>query len=227
VKLIDAETDLSVQVHPDDDYALSNENSYGKNEMWYVLDSKPGAGLYVGFRRDVTREEVEAAVKDGTITDLLNFVPTKKGDTFFIPSGTVHAIGAGNLICEVQQSSNCTYRLYDYDRVDRYGNRRELHLDKALEVADYRKYEPQSLEGEGNLICRCKYFETLIYDVDGTVTVPADDSKFDAVVCLEGEGEISCADSKVSLKRGESVFLPASKDSISFKGTMRVLMCHV
>ena len=227
VKLIDAETDLSVQVHPDDDYALSNENSYGKNEMWYVLDSKPGAGLYVGFRRDVTREEVEAAVKDGTITDLLNFVPTKKGDTFFIPSGTVHAIGAGNLICEVQQSSNCTYRLYDYDRVDRYGNRRELHLDKALEVADYRKYEPQSLEGEGNLICRCKYFEALIYDVDGTVTVPADDSKFDAAVCLEGEGTISCADQTVSIRKGESVFLPASKDPIDMSGTMKVLICHV
>ena len=227
LKLIDAKSDLSVQVHPDDDYALENESSYGKNEMWYVMDSAPGAGLYVGFKKNVTREEVETAVKDGTITDLLNFVPTKKGDVFFIPAGTVHAIGAGNLICEVQQSSNCTYRLYDYDRTDRYGNKRELHLDKGLEVIDYRKYEPQSLDGDGDLICRCKYFEVLVHDINGALTVPADDSKFDAVVCLEGEGEISCADSKVSLKRGESVFLPASKDSISFKGTMRVLMCHV
>ena len=227
VKLIDAETDLSVQVHPDDDFALSNESSYGKNEMWYVLDSKPGAGLYVGFRRDVTREEVEAAVKDGTITDLLNFVPTKMGDVFFIPSGTVHAIGAGNLICEVQQSSNCTYRLYDYDRVDRYGNKRELHLEKALEVADYSKYVPQSLEGEGNLICRCKYFEALIYDVDGRITVHADDSKFDAAVCLEGEGKIICADSEVSVKKGESAFLPASKDLIVLDGNMKVLITHV
>ncbi len=227
VKLIDAETDLSVQVHPDDDYALSNESSYGKNEMWYVLDSKPGAGLYAGFRRDVTKEEVEAAVKDGTITELLNFVPTKKGDVFFIPSGTVHAIGAGNLICEVQQSSNCTYRLYDYDRVDRYGNKRELHLKKALEVADYRKYVPQSLEGDGSLICRCKYFEALVFDVNGKLTVPADDSKFDAIVCLEGEGSISCADSQVSFKKGESAFLPASKDPFILTGTMKVLVCHV
>lgn len=227
VKLIDAETDLSVQVHPDDDYALSNESSYGKNEMWYVLDSKPGAGLYAGFRRDVTKEEVEAAVNDGTITDLLNFVPTQKGDVFFIPSGTVHAIGAGNLICEVQQSSNCTYRLYDYDRVDRYGNKRELHLKKALEVADYRKYVPQSLEGDGSLICRCKYFEALVLDVNGKMTVPADDSKFDAIVCLEGEGSISCADTKVSFKKGESAFLPASKDPFILTGTMKVLVCHV
>lgn len=227
MKLIDAKSDLSVQVHPDDDYALANESSYGKNEMWYVLDSKPGAGLYAGFKRDVTREEVEASVKNGTVTELLNFVPTKKGDVFFIPAGTVHAIGAGNLICEVQQSSNCTYRLYDYDRVDRYGNKRELHLDKALEVADYSKYEPQSLDGEGDLICRCKYFEVLVYNIDGELTVPADDSKFDAVVCLEGEGTISCADTSVNLVRGESVFLPASKDSIRFTGALKVLLCHV
>ena len=227
VKLIDAKSDLSVQVHPDDDYALEHENSYGKNEMWYVLDSKPGSGLYVGFNRDVTREEVEAAVKDGTVTDLLNFVPTKTGDVFFIPAGTVHAIGAGNLICEVQQSSNCTYRLYDYNRVDRYGNKRELNLEKGLDVIDYHKYEPQSLEGEGNLICRCKYFETLVYEVNGNMTVYADDSKFDAAVCLEGEGTISCADGHVSLTKGESVFLPASKDQIELSGSMKVLICHV
>ncbi len=227
LKLIDAKSDLSIQVHPDDDFALENESSYGKNEMWYVLDTKPGAGLYVGFKRDVSREEVESAVKDGTVTELLNFVPTKKGDVFFIPAGTVHAIGAGNLICEVQQSSNCTYRLYDYDRVDRYGNKRELHLEKALEVADYRKYEPQSLDGEGDLICRCKYFEVLVHNIDGELTVPTDDSKFDAVVCLEGEGQISCADSKVSLVRGDSVFLPASKDPIVFTGHMKVLQCYV
>ena len=227
VKLIDAKSDLSIQVHPDDDYALENESSYGKNEMWYVLDSKPGAGLYVGFKRDVTAEEVEASVKNGTVTDLLNFVPTHKGDVFFIPAGTVHAIGAGNLICEVQQSSNCTYRLYDYDRVDRYGNKRELHLKKALEVTDYRKYEPQNLEGEENVICRCKYFEALIYDVDGKTTVPADDSKFDAAVCLEGEGTINCEDMSVSFSKGESAFLPASKAPIILDGRMKVLICHV
>lgn len=227
VKLIDAKTDLSVQVHPNDDYALVHENSYGKNEMWYVIDSMPGAGLYVGFNRNVTREEVEAKVKDGTVTELLNFVPTKKGDVFFIPAGTVHAIGAGNLICEVQQSSNCTYRLYDYDRVDRYGNKRELNLEKGLDVIDYSKYEPQSLEGEGNVICRCKYFEALIYDVEGEMSVHADDSKFDAVVCLEGEGKLSCADSEVTLTKGESAFLPASKDPIVLSGSLKVLMCHV
>lgn len=227
VKLIDAQDNLSVQVHPDDDYALSNESSYGKNEMWYVMDSKDGAGLYVGFKRDVTRDEVREAVNDGSITELLNFVPTKKGDVFFIPAGTVHAIGAGNLICEVQQSSNCTYRLYDYGRRDRYGNTRELHIDKALDVIDYSAYAPQNLEGEGNVICRCKYFEVMVYDVDGQVSVPADDSKFDAAVCLEGEGTVACGHEIVSFKKGESVFLPASTDPIIFEGSMKVLMCHV
>ena len=227
VKLIDAKADLSVQVHPGDDYALANESSYGKNEMWYVLDSAPGAGLYVGFKKDVTAEEVRSKIEDGTITELLNFVPTKKGDVFFIPAGTVHAIGAGNLICEVQQSSNCTYRLYDYDRVDRYGNKRPLHLDKGLEVTNLRKYEPQSFEDSDNVICRCKYFEALVYDVDGKLTAAADDSKFDTAVCLEGEGAVRCADTCMNLSKGESVFLPASKDLIEFTGRMKVLVCHV
>jgi len=227
VKFIDANDNLSVQVHPDDDYALKNESSYGKNEMWYVIDSQPGSGLYVGFNREVTREEVEVAVKDGTITDYLNFVPTKAGDVFFIPAGTVHAIGAGNLICEVQQSSNCTYRLYDYDRVDRYGNKRELHIEKALDVIDYSKYEPQDLSSDGNLICRCKYFDVLVYDVDGTLDVPADDSKFDCAVILKGSGKVKCDGEEMNVTAGESVFLPASKETITFDGNMKILMCHV
>ena len=145
IKFIDAKQNLSVQVHPNDDYALENENEYGKNEMWYVIDAEPGAGLYVGFNQDVDRDEVERRVEDNTILDILNFYPTHPGDVFFIPSGTVHAIGAGNLICEIQQSSNSTYRLYDYGRLDKFGNPRELHLQKALDVLDYRKYEPVEL----------------------------------------------------------------------------------
>lgn len=159
IKFIDAKRNLSVQVHPNDDYALENESEYGKNEMWYVIDSEPSAGLYVGFNRDVDRDEVERRVADNTILDILNFYPTKPGDVFFIPAGTVHAIGAGNLICEIQQSSNSTYRLYDYGRVDEFGNPRELHLKKALDVLDYGKYEPVELEQEDGVI-RCKYFET-------------------------------------------------------------------
>ena len=139
VKLIDAKENLSVQVHPDDSYALEKENEYGKNEMWYILQCDPDSCIYCGFKRDVTREEVEKAVEENTILSLLNRIPIKQGDAFFIPAGTVHAIGKGSLICEIQQSSNCTYRLYDYNRKDKYGNYRELHMEKALAVMDYSR----------------------------------------------------------------------------------------
>ena len=148
VKLIDAKENLSVQVHPDDSYALEKENEYGKNEMWYILQCDPDSCIYCGFKRDVTREEVEKAVEENTILSLLNRIPIKQGDAFFIPAGTVHAIGKGSLICEIQQSSNCTYRLYDYNRKDKYGNYRELHMEKALAVMDYSRYEVQRFDSE-------------------------------------------------------------------------------
>ena len=156
VKFIDAREKLSVQVHPDDDYALVHEKQYGKNEMWYVVDALPGAGIYCGFKENVTKEQVEECLafdeKAGAgedpehgILSLLNWIPAKKGDVFFIPAGTVHAIGAGMLVCEIQQSSDCTYRLYDYNRTDQFGMKRELHTKKALEVMDTHAYTPQDL----------------------------------------------------------------------------------
>lgn len=187
IKFIDAKQNLSVQVHPNDDYALENESEYGKNEMWYVIDAEPGAGLYVGFNRQVSRQEVEQRVADNSILGLLNFYPTKPGDVFFIPAGTVHAIGAGNLICEIQQSSNSTYRLYDYGRVDKFGNPRELHLKKALDVLDYGKYEPVELEQEDGVI-RCKYFETAFVNVETRLQL--EDDSFYAVTCISGSGTL-------------------------------------
>lgn len=229
VKLIDAKEDLSVQVHPDDDYAMENEGEYGKNEMWYVIDTREGAGLYVGFREDVTKEQVRRATEDGTLTDLLNFVPTKPGDVFFIPAGTVHAIGKGNLICEVQQSSDCTYRLYDFGRRDKYGNLRELHIDKALDVADFHKYEPQDLGSFEDLICRCKYFEVYKYDVDGNadLTLPFDDSVFRCLVCLEGSGEVVSGTTSIDLSAGDSVFISSLAEDVRLSGNMSVMVCHV
>ncbi len=134
IKFIDAEQNLSVQVHPSDDYALEHENSFGKTEMWYVVEAEEGAGLYVGFNKDVTKEEFEQAIKENRLTELLNFFEVKAGDCYFIPSGTIHAIAKGCLICEIQQNSNLTYRVYDYGRKDKNGNERELHVDKALKV---------------------------------------------------------------------------------------------
>lgn len=221
VKFIDAKGNLSIQVHPDDDYALERENQYGKNEMWYVVDSKPGAGLYVGFNRDVDRDEVSRRVQDNTITEVLNFCPTKPGDVFFIPTGTVHAICEGNLICEIQQSSNCTYRLYDYDRRDKFGNPRELHLEKALDVLNFNKYEAV----EGNV--SCKYFENEIVEIDGLRTMRINDDRFLSIVCIDGTGECSVGDCKLDVKAGDSIFVPAQKGILRIKGTMKLAISHI
>ena len=136
IKFIDAEQNLSVQVHPSDEYALQHENSFGKTEMWYIVEAEEGAGIYLGFNRTVTKEEYEAAIKENRLTELLNFYEVKAGDCYFIPSGTIHAIGKGCLICEIQQNSNLTYRVYDYGRKDKNGKERELHIDKAPRVTN-------------------------------------------------------------------------------------------
>ena len=231
VKFIDARQNLSIQVHPDDDYALERENEYGKNEMWYVMAAEPGAGLYVGFNRDVTREEVARRIADDTIEEILNFYPTKPGDVFYIPAGTVHAIGAGNLICEIQQSSNCTYRLYDYNRRDKYGNTRELHLEKALDVLNFNRYVPADLGGsrldEGTVIARCKYFEATVYDVKNETRIPMDDSKFTSVICMQGHGRLSFCGMSLDVKAGDSVFVPARDGILSADGEMTLILSHV
>lgn len=225
VKFIDARDDLSVQVHPDDDYALENEGQYGKNEMWYIIDAAEGAGLYIGFKRDVTQEEVRSAVADGTMSELLNFYPTKPGDLFMIPAGTVHAIGGGNLICEVQQSSDLTYRLYDFDRKDEFGNRRELHLEKALAVADLHKYVPSShIDGD---TCKCKYFESTVIEVKGESVLIPDDSKFSAIICLKGSGTVSEEDEELPVKEGECIFRTASPSALKLRGDMTVMVTSI
>ena len=231
IKFIDAKNDLSVQVHPDDDYALSNETEFGKNEMWYVVDTEPGAGLYVGFEHDVSREEIAARIENKTIMEVLNFYPTKPGDIFFIPAGTVHAIGAGNLICEIQQSSNCTYRLYDYGRIDKFGNPRELHLEKALDVLDYSKYEPAELDIRDTEACvrsvRCKYFKTAIYEIDGMRQMILDEESFHSVVCIKGSGTIRLKDMTICINAGDSVFIPATADVLETEGKLSLIITKI
>ena len=199
--------------------------------MWYVIDSEPGAGLYVGFNRDVSREEVSRRVRDNTIMEVLNFYPTKPGDVFFIPAGTVHAIGAGNLICEIQQSSNCTYRLYDYDRRDKFGNPRELHLEKALDVLNFKKYEPQSFgketDGTGTVLVRCKYFESTLYEVSGEISVSLDIDRFHSVVCIKGSGQLRIGEFIMDIKAGESVFVPAQKESLVVSGKLSIVLSYI
>jgi len=237
IKFIDARENLSVQVHPHDDYALEHEDEYGKNEMWYVIDAEPGAGLYLGFSRDTTKEEVRRRIEDGTIEEILNFCPTHPGDIFFIPAGTVHAIGAGNLICEIQQSSNATYRLYDYGRKDKFGNPRDLHLDKALDVLAFTKYQPADLTVEkvtgDETHIQCKYFETTVLKVGqnsikGTAfSVPASEDSFRAVTCIDGEGTLTVGGERLEVRAGDSFFIPAGNRTIELSGEMTVALTSV
>lgn len=230
-KFIDANENLSVQVHPDDEYALAHENESGKNEMWYVIDAEPGSGVYVGFNRTVSREEVIRRVADNTILEVLNFCPTEPGDVFFIPAGTAHAIGAGNLIYEIQQSSNCTYRLYDYDRVDKFGNPRQLHLEKALDVLDFSKYKQMAFQfnenSPGRILSQCKYFEVVVYEVDGEEKIQIDDSKFQSVVCIKGNGILELKEYKIEIAAGDSVFIPAVTAVLKIKGCLTAMISHI
>jgi mannose-6-phosphate isomerase len=210
IKLIDAKGDLSVQVHPSDAYALEHEGEYGKTEMWYVLDCDEGAALYYGFTRDITREEYETAIKDGKLTDILNRVDVKRGDVFFIPAGTVHAIGAGILICEIQQNSNTTYRVYDYNRRDKDGNLRPLHVAKALEVSNLQKSPdlPATPDGEDILLAACEYFEVRRLRVDGTTAVTADETSFVSLMATDGAGVLSFDGGEIPFEKGDSLSSP-------------------
>ncbi len=225
-KLIDAKQDLSVQVHPSDAYALKYENSFGKTEMWYIVEAEQGAGIYLGFKRDVTQKQYEEAIKNHTLTDLLNFFEVKAGECYFIPSGTIHAIGAGCLICEIQQNSNLTYRVYDYGRKDKNGNERELHVEKALKVTSLEKYEYEPLSittAQGELLGLSRYFTTTAVCVSGETKIFADKNTFKCVMCVGGSGKI--AGKAVAL--GDSWFVPAGYGEVLLTGNMQLIVAEV
>ncbi len=226
IKLIDAKENLSVQVHPSDDYALVHENSFGKTEAWYIVEAEEGAGIYLGFKRDTSEAECRAAIENGTLCELLNFYRVRAGECYFIPSGTIHAIGAGCLICEIQQNSNLTYRVFDYDRRDKNGNKRELHVEKALRVIDYKKYEKSSpskgLVGE-ECLASCSYFHASRINVAGEGRIATDTASFKCLICVSGEGSIGGQ----SAVRGESFFLPAQNAEICLQGDMELICAEV
>ena len=220
-KFIDAKADLSVQVHPSDEYALKNEGSLGKTEMWYIVSAEEGAGIYLGFKRDVSREEFEEAISEKRLTELLNFITVKAGDCFFIPSGTIHAIGKGTLIYEIQQNSNLTYRVYDYGRKDKNGNERELHVEKAKAVATLTKYTPEVFEG--GVLGKCDYFTAKKYCIDGGLALSTTDASFHAVTVLEGEGEIA----RIEFSKGDTILIPANYGKYEIKGKAEVIITSV
>lgn len=239
VKFIDARQKLSVQVHPDDEYSkLHEQGQLGKTEMWYVLKADKDAELIYGFYRDMDSDAVRQSVKDGTIEKYLQKVKVRQDDVFYIPAGTVHGIGAGNLIVEVQENSNLTYRLYDYDRVDKYGQKRELQLEKALAVADLKgkaaprqpmrvlRYTPGCAT---EFLCRCKYFqvERMLLNAEGKnklAELYIGSSSFQALLCLDGEGHILMEDNeKLAYSKGNCIFIPANANRLKLSGAAQFL----
>lgn len=216
IKYIDAKDNLSIQVHPDDEYARAHENDSGKNEMWFILDANKGAFIYLGFNKNVTREEVENSIANDSIEKLLNKVYVKKGETYFIPAGTVHAIGKGCLICEIQQTSNVTYRLYDYKRPDINGKMRELHVDKAMEVINFNffditKYSATSIARVGQylkeMLTECDRCSILRYEATGEFTYTSTHSRVKFVIVYSGIGTLTCEEDTVKIRVGEAYFI--------------------
>ena len=219
IKLIDAKENLSVQVHPSDDYALKYENSFGKSEMWHIISADEGSGLYVGLNDDYSKEDIEKALKDGTILNNLNFFKVKPSDTFIINPGTIHAIGKGVRLIEIQQNSNLTYRLYDYGRVDQNGNPRELHIAKALEVINYKKYEPS--KEEDDYLADNQYFTVKKVNFDGELKISANEESFVSFTFLDGKGTVN----DLEYNQFDTFFLPYKKEClIKGKGTVVISM---
>ena len=222
IKLIDAKTNLSIQVHPDNAYALEHEHQYGKTEMWYVLDCEPGAFLYYGFDHEISKAEFEERIKNNTLTEVLNAVPVHKGDCFFIPAGTLHAICKGIVIAEVQQNSNVTYRVYDYGRVGADGKPRALHVEKALDVT---LRTPPVKHDFGNHLAQGEYFT--VDAKNGAFEDTADEKSFVSLLVTDGEGELTCGGETVVVKKGDSFFLPAGSGSYAVRGTCQTLVTRV
>ena len=220
IKLIDAKENLSVQVHPSDDYALKYENSFGKSEMWHIISADEGCGLYVGLNKDYKKEDIERALNEGTILDCLNFFKVKPGDTFIINPGTIHAIGKGVRLIEIQQNSNLTYRLYDYNRVDANGNPRELHINKALDVIDYRHYK--AVQNKDGFLADNQYFTVKKASFDGDFRIFANEKSFISFTFLDGEGMVN----DIPFKQYDTFFLPYQKECL-IKGKGRVVISQI
>lgn len=226
IKLIDAADNLSVQVHPSDEYALKYEGEYGKTEMWYVVDCDEDAFLYYGFAKTVTKEEFKSRIENNTLLEILNKVKIKKGDVFFIEAGTIHAIGKGAFICEIQQNSNKTYRVYDYDRRDKDGNARELHIEKALDVTTLAPAK-ECKTGDSKILAKCKYFTVEKFECEKSGEIKLDADCFRSIVVLSGDAEIELGDKKMHIKKGDSIFIPAQVGTAKIIGCFEAIISYV
>lgn len=223
IKLIDAADKLSVQVHPDDEYALRTENEYGKTEMWYVLDCEPGAYIYYGLNRRISKEELRDRINNNTLLDVLGKTPVKKDDCIMINSGTIHAICEGILIAEIQQNSNTTYRVYDHGRVDKNGKGRELHIDKAIDVAKLCVPDQPVKNVKSGLLQQCRYFTCYIDRADGKYLLFTGEDSFNSLLITDGEGEID----GIPFKKGDCFFIPAETGQSVINGRAEFITARV
>ena len=228
IKFIDAKQNLSIQVHPDNRYALKNEGQYGKTEMWYVMDAGKDAFLYYGFKKEISKEEFARRIQEDTLLEVLNAVPVQKGDVLFIESGTIHAIGADILIAEIQQNSNVTYRVYDYGRVGKDGKKRDLHIEKALAVTN--RVPLIKSKSSYPHVADCDYFTVDKLNLDGQMMRRMEgyvsEESFVSILILDGEGTVSCGD-EVTYKKGDSLFLPAGSGTYVIEGNCDALITTI
>lgn len=230
-KFLDAKEDLSIQLHPNDELAKKRHNSFGKTEMWYVMQADENARIIVGFKENSSPDEYLNHLENKTLPTILNEISVKQGDVFFLKTGTIHAIGAGIVIAEIQQTSDITYRVYDWDRVDAYGNSRALQVELALEAINYNKVESQkhyqTIQNKSNHVVDCPYFTTNFIPLDGSITFDKNSESFTVLMCTDGEFELVSVDSKSVFKKGETVLLPAAMTHYELKGKASILEIYL
>lgn len=230
-KYLDAREDLSIQVHPNDKLAKERHNSFGKTEMWYVMQADEEARIIVGFKEDSSKEEYIEHLNDKTLVSILDDVKAKSGDVFFLETGTVHAIGAGLVVAEIQQTSDITYRLYDFERKDAEGNTRELHVDLALDAINYNKVDTQkkyeTKANTSNVVVDCPYFTTNFIPLENKVEVSKSGETFTVYMCIEGTFEIEYDGFKQSYKKGDTVLVPAEINAFILNGKASILEIYI
>ncbi|KRB57352.1 type I phosphomannose isomerase catalytic subunit [Flavobacterium sp. Root186] len=230
-KYLDAREDLSIQVHPNDKLAKERHNSFGKTEMWYVMQADTDSRIIVGFKKDSSKEEYLKHLHDNTLVSILDDVKAKAGDVFFLETGTVHAIGAGLVVAEIQQTSDITYRLYDFDRVDAQGNKRELHVDLALDAINYNKVDTQkkydSQANTSNVVVDCPYFTTNFIPLEDKVEVSKSGETFTVYMCIEGSFEIEYNGFKHTYIKGDTVLVPAAINAFNLSGKASILEIYI
>lgn len=233
IKFIDARQDLSIQVHPTDEIAHRQGKTRGKTEMWYALESAPGAQLYNGLKQQITPEQYKQMVENDTITDALARYEVNEGDVFFIPAGRIHAIGAGCFVAEIQQTSDVTYRIYDFKRKDKNGNYRELHTELAAESIDYTvlpnyRAEYERTKNEGVQVATCPYFTTAVYDLTEPMTLDYTElDSFVILIAVKGEGTITANGEATTFRMGDTILLPATTGEVKVEGTVKFLETFV